>query len=186
MSKAIAFFLGLFILGIIFTGFANSGGGAVATTLVMPLSKTGDTVVVDSTENFLDSDVITIGTEQIYYDSKDDTHFYVDATGRGYNGSKAGAWDAGRVVYNQETSIINEALGTNISAVSANNGWSAVVTIPLDFFRHTVPNMVKMDFPFLQGDMAIIGYLFLACSVGLIISLAMAMLWVAAGIIKLF
>jgi hypothetical protein len=65
-----------------------------------------------------------------------------------------------------------------------NNGLNSIWLIPYDFFK-SLPKLLSMQFSFLTGDMAIVGYMFLACSIGLVITVAMSMLWVAAGVIKI-
>lgn len=187
MSKIVAFFMGVFLLGVIFSGMAETGGGGMAATRLAAVVDDDDTTItVDDTSNFLSTDFIYIGDEQILYSSKDATHFYVAANGRGYNGVDPGTYAIDRMVYNPETNIINEALGVNISAVSANSGPFAIVMIPYKFFTHAIPNLIQMNFSFFQGDMAILGYLFLCCSVGFVITFAISMLYVASSFIKLF
>jgi hypothetical protein len=184
----IAFWVGLFVIGLVFTASANSGGGIASTHISATLTSTDNHIHVDSTENFLDTDFVMIENEQIAYTGKTATTF----TGltRGYGGTTAAlhvftaSYNA-PTVYNQEANVINASLNANISAVAATSGWFSVVSVPFTFFK-SLPNFFNFDQPWFQGDMAIVGYMFLACSIGMIISLAFGMLWVATGIIKLF
>ena len=104
MSKIVAFFMGVFLLGVIFSGMAETGGGGMAATRLAAVVDDDDTTItVDDTSNFLSTDFIYIGDEQILYSSKDATHFYVPANGRGYNGVDPGTYAIDRMVYNPET-----------------------------------------------------------------------------------
>jgi hypothetical protein len=184
MGKAISFFIGLFFLGMLFSGMADGNGGVVATKLTQAMGVGDTTIHVSSTNNYLSTDFVYIGDEQILYSGKTSTTF----TGctRGYNNTTATVHTLNAKVYNQEANIVNTALGINISAVTANSGLFGIAQIPIKFFTHALPNMIQMNFAFFQGDMAILGYLFMACSAGFVIALAMGFLWVAAGIIKIF
>lgn len=172
-------------MGTILSGSVSNGGGVLVTVLTSNLSATGTTITVRSTENFLDTDYITIGQEKILYSSKDSTHFYVATGGRGYDGTTESAHLINEKVYTPEATILNESMNVNVKAVAANSGAFAIVQIPLYFFIHVIPNLVTFNFAFLQGDAAIIGYLFMACAAGFVISFGLSMLWVAAGLVKL-
>lgn len=175
----------LFLFGTLLSGSVSNGGGVLITVLTSNLSATGLTVTVRSTENFLDTDYITIGSEKILYSSKDATHFYVSTGGRGQDGTTDAAHLINEKVYSPEATILNEALNVNPAAVKSNTGAFAVIQIPFTFLTHTLPNLVTMNFSFFQGDAAIIGYIFMICAAGFVLSLALSMLWVAAGVVKL-
>ncbi len=184
MGKMTAFFLGLFILGMLFTGLGEGNGGIVATKLTSAMGIGDTTVNVTSTTNFLDTDYIYIGDEKILYAGTTATTF----TGctRGVSGTTAVAHANSSMVYNAESNIMNSALNMNITAVTANSGLFGVIQIPWKFLTYSLPNLVQMNFSFFQGDMAILGYMFMACACGFAVSLALAFLYVAAGIIKIF
>lgn len=194
MSKLVAFMLLIFLLGITLTGMADSGGGALATSLTANLTDSATTINVVSTENFLSQDYIFIENEQILYASKTATTF--EGCTRGANDTDAVPHNAKKnaqgvsvypMAYNSPANIINTALNANISAIAANSGWFAIVTVPVKFFT-SIPNIIASigNSPFLQGDMAIVGWVFLICFAGIMVSIAMGMLWVAANIIKIF
>jgi hypothetical protein len=194
MGKMIAFFAGIFILGIVFSGMSGSGSSSMASTYITQnVSPSDTTIYVADTTGFLDEDNIYIGNEQILYTSLGSDSFgdylNVPSNGRGYNGTDATAHvitpNNDPAVYNESSDIINESLGVNLSDVVGNNGVNAIWLIPWRFFSHALPAMLTMQFSFFSGDMAIVGYMFLACSIGLVITVAMSMLWVAAGVIKI-
>lgn len=193
MSKLVAFLLGIFLLGIIFTGSASSGAGSVATRLTANVAVDDEIINVESTENFLDKDIIFIGNEKIKYSSKTDTTF--EDCARGYDGTKMATHNAKLneqddlvypIVYNQETNIINTALNANITVIATDSGWWSIITVPYQFFI-SIPSIMTSirSSPFLQGDMAIVGYIFLICCAGIMISIAMGMMYVAASIVKM-
>ena len=193
MGKMIAFFMGVFILGTLFSGFSGSGSNNMTSTYItQSISATDTKIYVASTDGLLSEDVIYIGNEQIAYtslgtDSGGD-YLNVPSSGRGYNGTQPVAHiitvNDDPMVYNDNTNIINQDLNANISVVMGNNGLNSIWLIPYDFFK-SLPKLLSMQFSFLTGDMAIVGYMFLACSIGLVITVAMSMLWVAAGVIKI-
>jgi hypothetical protein len=182
VGKAVSFFLIVFIVGVIFSGAMSSGGGFVVTSLSAPLTSVATSITVSSTASFLDSDYLYIGGEKVLYATKDATHFL--GVTRGVSGT-AVAHSLGDRVYTEQATILNEVLQINPTAVRTNSGLSGIIQIPIRFFTHALPNLVAMDFDFFKGDMAYVGYIFMACSFGLVISLAMGMLWMAAGVIKL-
>ena len=193
MGKMIAFFMGVFILGTLFSGFSGSGSNNMTSTYITQnITPTDTKIYVASTDGFLTEDYIYVGNEQIVYtslgsDSGGD-YFGIPADGRGYNGTQAVAHvittNDDPMVYNDNTNIINQALSANISVVMGNNGLNSIWLIPFNFFKN-LPKLISMQFSFFTGDMAIVGYMFLACSCGLVITLALSMLWVAAGVIKI-
>ncbi|MFA5937425.1 MAG: hypothetical protein WC822_06145 [Candidatus Paceibacterota bacterium] len=188
MAKLIAFFLGVFFFGTVFSGIAANGGGVLSTRLTTAMDATTNIVRVSSTTNFMDTDYITIDNEQMLYSSINATAFL--GVTRGVNNTTAAVHSLTTStglttrVYNQESSLINSFMNVNITAVATNSGWFTVLLVPWYFLRQ-LPNLVTMNFPFLQGDMALVGYLFVICAIGLLITFAMSMLWVAAGVIKI-
>lgn len=158
------------------------GGGGIATTaLTADISDVDVTLPVTSTAGFLDSDFVIIGSERSLYANKDDTNFL--ACTRGYGGTEAVAHSSGSNVYTADASVINNAMGFNIAATTATVGVFSVVMIPAYFFTKTLPQLVVWNYSFLTGEMAILGYFFFAASIGFVVTLAIAMLQVARGIL---
>lgn len=164
-------FIGCAILSAVMEG----GGGIQAIELATTIDNNDISIEVASTAGFLSADYIVIGDEKILYTSIDATHFNVPANGRGYDGTKAVTHIAGAMVYTADASAVNNALGFNIAATADSMGvWSAV-TIPFFFLTKTLPRIVMMNFSFLGGQLAIIGWFFFAASAGLIITLAISL-----------
>lgn len=130
-------------------------------------------IEVASTEGFLSADYIIINEEKILYTATDATHF-LNLT-RGHDDTKAAAHTAGTMIYTADASAINSALGFSVAATSDSMGLWAVVTIPFFFLTRTLPHIVMMNFNFLTGNLAIIGWFFFAAGAGLIITLAISL-----------
>ena len=171
MSKLITFFLFLFVGCSILSAVMEGGGGIVTTELSDDITASSTTIPVVSTRDFLDADYIILEQEEILYSGKTDTSF----TGctRGYNGTTATAHAEGTLAMTEGASTLNNALGFNIAATADSMGLWATVTIPFYFLTRTLPNIVMMNWSFLQGDLAIIGWFFFAAGAGLVITLAL-------------
>jgi hypothetical protein len=173
MSKLITTFVFIFIACAILSAVMEGGGGIAAVALDTTIDADDLVVEVASTNGFLDADYIIIGSEKILYTSKTDTQFNVAADGRGYDGTEAVAHTEGAMVYTAEASSINNALGFNIAATADTMGLWATITIPFFFLTKTLPRIVMMNYSFLSGELAIIGWFFFAAAAGLIITLAL-------------
>lgn len=185
MAKTISFFVGLFIIFTFFAAIGNGGGGIVATSLTSAIDADDTTLTVTTTNNFLTADYVFIESEKIAYTGVTTTPPYTfTGCSRGVGGTTAKAHPSGAKVYSPESSVLNEALGFSPGAISAVNGWTAIVTVPMNFFTRTLPNVLTFNFPFLQGGMAFLGYIFLAMSIGVLISLSVAMLYGIGTLLK--
>lgn len=175
MSKLISGLIFMYIIITVLTTALNGGGGLNTTYLTSNTST--DTIYVASTSGYLDADYIIIDGEKIAYTGKTDTAF----TGCTFEKSHL----ANAKVYSPSTSLLNNALGFNVGAITSSVGLFAVVTIPVTFCTVTLPNLVTGQLmPGLDGTLALFGYLWLAFTIGAVISIGVAMLWVASGIVK--
>lgn len=171
-----------------FVGFAllsavlEGGGGIAVTELTADINETDTTITVDSTDIFLSSDYIVIEDEEIAYTGKTDTTF----TGctRGYGGTEAAAHSDGTLCQTADASVINHALGYNVATTSATSGPLTVIVIPAKFFTETLPRLIQWNWSFMTGHMAIVGFFFFAASIGLVVTIALAMLHVAQGVLR--
>lgn len=178
MAKLITTFIFIFIGCAILSAVMEGGGGIVAVALETTVDADDLTLEVASTSGFLDADYVIIGSEKILYTSITATEFTVDADGRGYDGTEAVAHVEGAMVYTAEASAVNNALGFNIAATADTMGLWSTITIPFFFLTKTLPRIVMMNYSFLSGQLAIIGWFFFAAAAGLIITLA---LYLAGG-----
>jgi hypothetical protein len=180
MSKMIGGLLFMYILITMFCGFANGSGGINSTVLAAPLAKTDNVATVQSTAGFLaGGDTIYIGGEQMTYSSLDYTHF------NGLTRTSPQADVTGLMVYNQQTSLLNAALGFNINAVTTSSGLVSIFTIPVKFFTTTLPNIISgssilslLPFPF-----SFLGWIWIAFTAGIITSIGVSLVWVLSGIV---
>lgn len=173
MAKYITFFIFLFIGASVLSAFMEGGGGIVTVALAAPIDADDVSIQVASTSDFLSADYIVIGEEKILYTNTDATHF-LNCT-RGYDGTTAKAHTAGAMIYTADASAVNSALGFSIAATSDSMGIWAAVTIPFYFLTRTLPHIVMMNFSFLSGQLAIVGWFFFAAGAGLIITLAISL-----------
>ena len=181
MSKLIS---GLVFMYVIMTILASAmhGGGGINTTYIYGADadpNSSNKIYVYSVEGFLNTDYIVIDGEMIYYNGVDTTQNYFS------NCVFTKTHKSGTKVYSQQSSILNNALGFNVGAITSTVGFFSVVTIPVKFFTTTLPNFfVGNLMTTAEGEMAIFGYIWLAFTIGAVVSIGIAMLWVAIGIVK--
>lgn len=173
MAKLISFFLFVFIGSAILSAVMEGGGGIAATALSAAIDDDDVTISVDSTDGFLAADWIVIDDERILYTGKTSTTF----TGctRGYDGTEAESHAIDAMAYTMEASAINNAMGFNIAAEADSMGLWSAITIPFYFFTRTIPHIIRLNYSFLSGELAIIGWFFFAAGAGLIITLAISL-----------
>ncbi len=177
MHKLLMFFgLALLITGIL-SGIMSGGGGVVATELTSSVNATASVLPVESTTDYLGSDVVTLGAEQVYYGSKNSTAFL--SCTRGYNDSTAASHLAGAMVYTATSSALNNIFGFNIVTMTETAGLLSIVVIPVTFFTVTVPHLIKLNINFLTGDLAIISYVFFIAGGMFAVLLAMQLATIA-------
>lgn len=173
MSKLVAFFMFMFIGCTALSAIMEGGGGVVAVELQTTIDTDDTTIEVSTTTDFLDADTVVIGNEEIEYTGKTATTF----TGctRASNGTTAAYHQAGSTVYTRNSSLINDAIAFSIPATVDSMGYWAVIAIPFNFLTKTLPHVLVMNYSFLTGDMAFIGWIFIAISTGFVITLALSL-----------
>ena len=154
----------------------NGGGGMNTTQLTANASATDAVLHVSNTAGFLSADYLIIGGEKLTYTGKTSTTF------TGCVRSSGASHTSGAMVYSQPTSVINDTLNFNVGAVSSNVGIFSVVVVPFKFFTTALPNIVRQGLPF-TGVFAFLSYLWFAITCGIVISIAIALIWVASGLI---
>lgn len=172
----------------IMSGIMQGGGGIAVTQLDADISAAAVTISVDDVSGYLDSDIITIRNEDIYYTGRDTGLNNFTGCTRGYDGlrdTEASAHSSGDKVYTSDAHMVNSALGFNLQATAIETGMWSTVVIPWNFLVITLPNLVVLNFVFLSGKLAIIGVIWYAMAVGLIVTLAIAIAnalpWWAGG-----
>ncbi len=169
-----------YLVNVIFGAVMEGGGGIAATQLTQDLTAGGVTMNVRNTTGFLKAGYVRMGDELVRYSNKATTTFTVATGGRGWDGTEAGVHYAGKKVYSPGASVINSALGFNVMSTGAT---TATINIPIfvwSFFFNTVPKLITWDFPHFKTipELALLRYVFLAISVGLVIYMVRD--WVAA------
>lgn len=185
MNQIISAYMVINVIMIILNAAMAGGGGLASTTLTSNLNSTSNTMYVTSTASFLSADVLVIDDEYVSYTGKTNTSF----TGlvRGYNSSTAASHVTGKMVYTQETGMINQALGFNVASTSSTVGVLPVVSMTANFLGRALLNMVIWDFPniFNQDEtLKIIRIILIACGVGLLVYIGLNYLLPAMGILK--
>jgi hypothetical protein len=169
----------IWVVMTLLASFVNGAGGLNSTTLTANLTAAATTATVQNTSGFLEADTIIIGGESITYTSKDYTNFY------GLSRSDGVVHASGSMVYNQESSIINYALGFSVGSVASNVGAFSIFVIPIKFFTTSFPSMIKGEIlPNLPNEFAILGYIWLAMTIGIVVAIGIALIWVASGIVS--
>ena len=177
-------FVGISILAAVMQG----GGGIVSTTLASNVTENATYIPATSTSIFADADIIRIGDEKILYSSDNATGFIVQT--RGYSNTVAAAHEAGARIYSEEAGVLNDALGFNMAVTLETSGTWGVVTLPINFFIHTIPHLVILNVNFLKTpELSIIGIFWFAAGIALLVTIAIAVapiaISMASGLIGL-
>jgi hypothetical protein len=176
----------VYIVLTLLAGFLNGQGGINETILTSAMSATDTACVVQSTGGFLTADKLIIDGEEMTYSSIDLNHFKGLTRGNPVVHLATHTDNSPTIVYCQQTSILNNALGFSASSVTANVGGYAILLIPIKFFTTTLPNLImgSNTLVFLPSELAFIGYFWLAITIGIVISIGIALIWVASNIIS--
>lgn len=158
----------------ILIGIMAGGGGVSTTDLTASVSANQPYLPVITTTDFYTPDYILIGQEKIFYTSINATAFL--SCERGYGDTTASVHPEGARVYTAVASAVNNALGFNIVAAQDELGWAAFLTIPFKFVFITIPHIMKMSTNLLQGDLAIISWVFYIMAAGFVITLAWSLI----------
>ena len=156
MNNLFMFCLFVWLAGNSLSFILEGQTGVGSTILTASLTETSSTIAVHSTQGFLDSDFVLIGTEDICYTGITATTF----TGltRGCNDTATGSHNSGVSVYSESTGFINKALGFNIQEVFSDGGVIGFakgvyksVGHALDFLR-LISRMITWDYAYLEGN----------------------------------
>lgn len=153
-------------------------------TLASDLTATGSVITVDSTEGFPTDGIIVIEDERIAYAETTATTFEGTTWRpliRGAEDTEAVAHtaidpDTGkyRQVRMREGAILNNALNYNMALLSDSSGFMLFVTLPVAVID-IVSNFITLPLSFLGTDMVILTYIWALIGLGLIVSIAIAM-----------
>ena len=167
LLTALIVFIGTSMLASIMQG----GGGIVSTILTEDVTANSTVIPVYSTELFNDTDIVRLGNEKILYSSKNATAFMVYE--RGYDGTAAEAFEAGRRVYSTEAGVLNDAMGYNLGVSIETGGMWGLVMLPINFFIHTLPHLAVLNANlFKTPELSIIAIFWYGFGIALIVILA--------------
>jgi len=134
----------------------------VTAQLTSALDKDDLTINVDSTDGFLASDFIVIGSEEICYASITATTFVVSSlSNRGCNGTDREEHRNDRRVYNDGTAIINKLIGFNILQTFQDSGFVIGLyrtATHLPQIARSLAFMLIWDYSFFEGNLIWLKY----------------------------
>ena len=186
--KLLMTFLFLFVGISILVAVMQGGGGIVSTVLTSNVTENATYIPALSTSLFAGKDIIMISNEKILYSSKNSTGFIAQT--RGYSGTTAEAYEAGRRIYSEPAGVLNDALGFNLVVTLETSGTWGIVTLPINFFLHTLPHLVMLNVNFLKiPELSIISIFWFAAGIALLVTIAVVIapiaISMATGIIGL-
>jgi hypothetical protein len=186
LSKLISGLVFIYLILTLLAGFINGQGGINETILTKDMTIADTDCEVQSTGGFLNEDKITIDNEVMTYTSINLNHFYGLDRKDPKAHKKIHADLSPTIVYCQQTSLLNNALGFNASSVTSNAGGYSLLLLPIKFFTTTLPNLIRGSntLIFFPGELAFIGYIWIAITIGIVISLGISLIWVASNIIS--
>lgn len=177
LLTALIVFIGTSILASVMQG----GGGIVSTILTANVTANATVIPVTSTSLFNNADIIRVGNEKIAYSSKNATAFIVYE--RGYGGTTAEDFEAGRRIYSTEAGVLNDAMGYNLGVSIETGGTWGLVMLPINFFLHTLPHLAVLNANlFKTPELSIIAIFWYGFGIALIVILAIQIAPIAISI----
>lgn len=176
MGKAITAMIFVWIMVSIAGGVVMGSVSVATTTLTATLAVDGDTITVASTDGFADTGFISIEDEQIGYSNKTADTFegsVFNPVIRGANGTTAVAHSIGAMVRTLESSMLNQSLNYKMAIISDASGWMAFLTIPVAVLS-LIGSFLILPISFLGTDLQILTYIWGALSIGILVSLGIA------------
>lgn len=171
MHKLLVSFLLVFVGASLLAAIFQGGGGIVSTVLTEDIDASTTTIPVAATSLFMSQDVIRIENEKISYTSTNATAFFAYA--RGHGDTLAEAHKAGTRVYSIEAGVLNDAMGYNLGVSIETGGMWGLIMLPINFFRTTLPHLIKLNMNFLATpELAFIVIFWFAAGIALLVTLA--------------
>ena len=184
MYKLLAFFIALNFVLLITDGAYEDTAAFQTAYLTSNIDSDDTTIPVDSTDGYAAKDkTITINGEDIYYTSKDATHFYLtSATLRGYNETTPANHLTGAIVYNRGSSLVNELVDYDVSSTGSTASDASVIDVTWKFATRTVPKMISWNYAIFNGDLVIIRYFLMMLGAALTLVIGLSMLGIKIGL----
>lgn len=178
MMKAFGFFAFMLVGTSVMLALMMGGGGMQAVQLTADITSTGTTITVSDNSNFLDSGLVWIDNEQIYYTSKTGTTvFNVPAGGRGYNNTDAVAHKTGDWLRTEDNAELNRVYGFDVGQLFDSWGLLSFPIMVAKFFTTTIPAMIQGNFGSLfGGPLSLLVDFWLVFGSGFVFMLIMALI----------
>ena len=179
LHKGFMFMMWMFLIVSIAGNVAASGESGITTTRLTAAISANETdsIAVASTVGFPNSGIIRIGDEQITYPDKDDTHF-LDTTFndivRGSADTEEVAHAAQDAVRTKESYMLNASIDYKIARITDSAGALEFIAMPL-LLLDLVKTFFILPLEFLGTDLAIMTYIWMVVSVGMIVGFVIAM-----------
>jgi hypothetical protein len=184
MYKLLAFFIALNFVFLITDGAYEDTAAFQTTYLTANIDDNDTTIPVNSTTGFADKDkTITINGEDIYYTSKDATHFYLTSDAlRGYNKTTSTSHLTNAMVYNRGASLANELVDYEVSSTGSTASDASVIDVTWKFATRTIPKMISWNYAIFNGDLVIIRYFLMMLGAALTLVIGLSMLGIKIGL----
>lgn len=177
MGKATMFMMFVWLITCIAGSVMQGQIDFVRVSLTAPLTASGTTVNVSSTEGFPDSGIIVVGAERIAYSSKSATAFEGSLARpmvRGAEGTTATAHATGSQVATVPGAMLNSSAAYNIAVLSDPSGLQAFIAVPLALFS-LLSSFFFLPLQFLGTDLQILTYLWAVVGIGVLVALTVSL-----------
>lgn len=179
MGKAIMFFAFMWVICSIAGGVLSGEVTMASTHLTADITANSTAAIsVASTTGFPEPGIIQIGDERIAYASTTATTFKGNLASpliRGTQSTTSAAHSAGDGVRTREGSMLNAAIDYHIATLTDAAGVMAFVQIPIAVFG-LIKNFVASPLSFLGTDLEILSVFWMVMVLGLVVSVAMAVI----------
>lgn len=197
MHGAMSFFVFVFIVCQIII-IAISGGGMAVTRISSDLNATATTIPVVSTAGFLNA-TPGVPAYLLLQDGSREVVSYTGKTANSFTGVVRGAPDpqtgeqyeaaphtVGSKIMTTNVGAIDSFMGYNVGGAQGVVGTVKVVVASGVSILRNLPRMLAWDYPWFQGQAAILRFPLFALSAGFVWAIAMAFLQLAQGILRIF
>lgn len=179
MGKALMFMIFMWMVVSVLGGVAQGSTLTTSASRLTVAIDDADVVInVASTNGFPDTGIVVIGDERIAYPSKTATTLVgivAQPVRRGAEDTDAVAHSVGAIVRTVENSLLNQSVSYNLAIITDPAGWSAFIEVPVALLR-LFATFFTLPLSFLGTDLVIITYIWSIFSIGIITSVAMAII----------
>ena len=187
MSNRFMFVLGIYVFAQIFSLMLEGRTGIAGTVLASAMTEASTTAIVEPTRDFLDANILIIQDETLAYTgvTKNADGEIVSFTGlaRGINQTSAATHGVGQTVFDEAPGLLNRMVAMQEHDVECTgnavscwvSGKFRVVGTGLSWVT-AVPQMVKFDYKYLDGNLIYLKYMLWILGAGLVLDFG-RMIW---------